>query len=59
VDKWFALGISLAPLIQSENGVTFVRAVAQLLEEFEYYFGHMGSRGMVCLTFSHFMCFDH
>lgn len=47
VERWFALGISLATLIQSVHGATFVRSLAQLLEEFDYYYGHAASKGFV------------
>ena len=36
--KWYFLGLSFAPLLQLASGATFVKAVAQLLEEYAYHF---------------------
>jgi len=53
VERWFTLGISLGGLIQSANGAAFVRALAQLLEEFDYYYGHAASKGIVRFLFDY------
>ncbi|GAM18014.1 hypothetical protein SAMD00019534_011890 [Acytostelium subglobosum LB1] len=35
---WFSLGLSLAPLISTDKGPAFVRALVQLMEEFDYHY---------------------
>ena len=47
VQQWFYLGVSIAPLLQLENGWSFVRACAQLMEEYEYHFANVAVQGMV------------
>lgn len=49
VVQWFYLGISIAPLLQLDNGYQFIRACAQLIEEFEYHFANMAVQGMKIL----------
>lgn len=49
LEQWFTLGMSMAPLIQIDNGYEFVRACSQLLEEFEYHFSNMAVQGMKIL----------
>lgn len=46
VEQWFFLGISLAPLLQVSNGWWFLRALVQLLEEYEYHFSNLAVQGM-------------
>ena len=43
-ERWFFLGLSLAPLLKLDE---VVRGVAQLLEEYEYYFSNAAVQGMV------------
>lgn len=42
-ERWFFLGLSLAPLLKLDE---VVRGVAQLLEEYEYYFSNAAVQGM-------------
>ncbi|EGG17960.1 hypothetical protein DFA_06626 [Cavenderia fasciculata] len=35
---WFSLGLSLAPLLSTDKGPAFVRALVQLMEEYDYQF---------------------
>ncbi|GAM17272.1 hypothetical protein SAMD00019534_004470 [Acytostelium subglobosum LB1] len=39
---WFSLGLSLAPLLSTEKGPALVRALVQLMEEYDYHY-EMGS----------------
>eukprot|EP01133_Synstelium_polycarpum_P014928 gene14928-17652_t len=39
---WFSLGLSLAPLLSTDKGPAFVRALVQLMEEYDYHY-EMGS----------------
>lgn len=47
VQQWFHVGMSLAPLLQLDSGWQFIRACAQLMEEFEYHFSSVAMQGMV------------
>ena len=49
LQQWFCLGLSLAPLIQYDNGYQFVRACSQLMEEYEYHFSNVAVQGMKIL----------
>ncbi|EFA86669.1 hypothetical protein PPL_00471 [Heterostelium album PN500] len=35
---WFSLGLSLAPLLSTDKGPAFVRALVQLMEEYDYHY---------------------
>mmetsp|Transcript_3931 Transcript_3931/g.6027 ORF Transcript_3931/g.6027 Transcript_3931/m.6027 type:complete len:275 (-) Transcript_3931:81-905(-) len=37
LEQWFVLGVSMAPLLQQPNGSFYIRALSQLIEEFDYY----------------------
>lgn len=47
VQQWFYIGVSIAPLLQFQNGFQFVRACSQLMEEYEYHFSNVAIQGMV------------
>ena len=47
VQQWFHLGMSIAPLLNSEHGWCFLRACSQLMEEYEYHFANAAVQGMV------------
>ncbi|KAL0488758.1 hypothetical protein AKO1_003897 [Acrasis kona] len=49
VQQWFYMGVSIAPLLQLENGYLFVRSCAQLMEEYEYHFSNVAVQGMKIL----------
>jgi hypothetical protein len=49
IQQWFFLGVSIAPLLQLENGWNFVRACSQLMEEYEYHFANVAVQGMKIL----------
>jgi len=40
---WFVLGVNLAPLIKIDNIPTYVRSLAQMMEEYDYYFSNFGN----------------
>jgi len=42
--SWFFLGLSLAPLVKIPNIPTYVRSLAQIMEEYEYYIEYMNSK---------------
>uniref|UniRef100_A0A7S1KQV0 Uncharacterized protein n=1 Tax=Percolomonas cosmopolitus TaxID=63605 RepID=A0A7S1KQV0_9EUKA len=46
LSQWFHLGISLAPLLQLPSGWWFLRALGQLVEEWEYHFSNLVGQGM-------------
>jgi hypothetical protein len=46
------MGVSIAPLLQLENGYHFIRSCAQLMEEYEYHFSNVAVQGMVRVPFS-------
>ncbi|KJE89343.1 hypothetical protein CAOG_00835 [Capsaspora owczarzaki ATCC 30864] len=48
--SFFHLGLSLGVVLQLPNGQQFVRAVAQLFEEFRYQLGNPAFKGIVSLT---------
>ncbi len=39
-ERWFTLGLSLAKLLEFPNGALLVRAMAQLIEEYEHFNDH-------------------
>jgi len=47
VQQWFYVGVSIAPLLQLDSGWQFIRACAQLMEEYEYHFANVAVQGMV------------
>jgi len=49
VQQWFHLGMSIAPLLNSEHGWCFLRACSQLMEEYEYHFANAAVQGMKIL----------
>lgn len=49
VQQWFYMGVSIAPLLQLENGYHFIRSCAQLMEEYEYHFSNVAVQGMKIL----------
>nr|CAG4711719.1 unnamed protein product [Naegleria fowleri] len=49
LEQWFCLGVSLAPLINYNDGYHFVRACSQLMEEYEYHYSSMAMQGMKIL----------
>lgn len=40
IRRWFILGVSLGRVLELVDGATLVRALSQLLEEYEYYIAH-------------------
>lgn len=40
IRRWFLLGVSLGRLLELADGATLVRALSQLLEEYEHYIAH-------------------
>lgn len=34
---WFILGVNLSPILRIVNTPTYIRSLAQMMEEFEYY----------------------
>jgi len=38
--RWFYLGLSIGPLLQLPSGPPFVKAILQLLEEYQYHFSN-------------------
>ncbi|KAL9654056.1 hypothetical protein ABK040_011600 [Willaertia magna] len=49
LQQWCCLGISLSNLLQLDTGIQFIRACAQLLEEYEYEFSNVAVQGMKML----------
>ncbi|KAG2382291.1 hypothetical protein C9374_005493 [Naegleria lovaniensis] len=49
LEQWLCLGVSLAPLINYNDGYHFVRACSQLMEEYEYHYSSMAMQGMKIL----------
>ena len=47
--RWFYLGVSIGPLLQLQSGAPFVKAVLQLLEEFQYHFARSAVQNMKVL----------
>eukprot|EP00162_Nutomonas_longa_P004770 comp15484_c0_seq1/m.23612 comp15484_c0_seq1/g.23612 ORF comp15484_c0_seq1/g.23612 comp15484_c0_seq1/m.23612 type:complete len:234 (-) comp15484_c0_seq1:67-768(-) len=45
ITQWFCLGVSAANLLKLQNGSEYVRAMGQLLEEYDYAFGGMAAQG--------------
>eukprot|EP00698_Gefionella_okellyi_P021093 TRINITY_DN6729_c0_g1_i2.p1 TRINITY_DN6729_c0_g1~~TRINITY_DN6729_c0_g1_i2.p1 ORF type:complete len:217 (+),score=21.99 TRINITY_DN6729_c0_g1_i2:91-741(+) len=46
VEQWFNLGMSLAPLLRLNSSEVYVRAVAQLVEEYDYFYANAASKGL-------------
>ena len=58
VERYFTLGYSLATLRRVPPGIQFVRALAQMIEEYEYHFSTAVSQGMVRWSFDGFERFQ-
>ena len=50
LQRWMVLGASLATLLQVPDTTEFIHSLAQLLEEYDYFFSNAAYQGMVMLS---------
>lgn len=46
IESFFILGLSIARILDIPNGLNFIRAFSQLIEEWEYYYSGTAMQGM-------------
>jgi len=45
-EQWFVLGISMGPILQWAQSLQYLRAISQLMEEYDYHYSHAAVKGM-------------